>query len=155
MWATVMVGTTPKNDSEIALQAELCARTGLKCILGGPPIKNGDPCHGSVGNVSDPASLPPPSSSVMGYYLRDEPQKPLFPLIEAQQDRLHAVHPGALVYINMWPAGQWFGKGSASPASEAEYAQYLDFVGPDVLSFDCCEYFTRSAVCLMPASPTT
>ena len=130
-----MVGSTPKNASEMNLQAKLCARTGLRCILGGPPQLNGDPCHGSAGNI-DPQALPPPSSSVWGYYLRDEPQRQTFPSLKAQQDRLHAAHPRSLVFVNMDPPGGWFGQGSATPAAEAEYSQYLDAVKPDLLSFD-------------------
>lgn len=140
---TLMVGTTPKNTSEMALQAELCGRTGLKCILGGPPHLSGDACHGSAGNV-DPQALPPPSSSVWGYYLQDEPQQQAFPSVKAQQDRLHAAHPGSLVFLNVGPPGHWFGPGSATPAAEAEYIRYLDEVEPDLLSFDCC------TLCAMP-----
>ena len=135
-----MVGSTPKNASEMNLQAKLCARTGLRCILGGPPQLNGDPCHGSAGNV-DPQALPPPSSSVWGYYLRDEPQRQTFPSLKAQQDRIHAAHPRSLVFVNMDPPGGWFGQGSATPAAEAEYSQYLDEVKPDLLSFDCYPSF--------------
>jgi hypothetical protein len=134
---TVMLGSTPKNTSIMREQARLCKETGLKCVLGGPPMLSIDKqgCHGSIGDASvDIASLPPPDDTIWGYYLRDEPASSLWPLMKQQQDRLHAAHPDALVFINLGPPGGG-GAGSTHPP-ESGFDEFVSTVKPDVLSLD-------------------
>ena len=67
-----MLGSTPKNESEMHEQLRLCKATNLKCVLGGPAMRPAtDTCHGSIAGEGsfagpgtlDPKTLPPPDDN--------------------------------------------------------------------------------------------
>lgn len=118
---TLVLGGFGANDLEKAKrQLDLCAEYDLKALV---------ISHGIA------ADELPDGPACWGYMMRDEPNTKDFPALRLRLDEIRAARPGKLGYINLYPNyanAQQLG----AETYDDHVAQFMEVVGPDVLSMD-------------------
>lgn len=125
----------------------VCERLGLKAIISAPPGNaawkskwKGLGDEAISGAVKDRIRESGASSSILGYYIVDEPGTSHFPALATAVETVKQEAPGKLAYINLFPGYATLGAPDQSQLGAASYTAYLEKfiadVKPQFLSYD-------------------
>lgn len=133
-------------------QLPMCEKLGLKAIvaptLEGQPWKKwaevpDEKIDALVKHWCEEAGS---GSSIIGYFIVDEPGTPKFPKLAKAVAAVRKYAPGKLAYINLYPGYATIGNPDESQLGAASFTEYLERfvteVKPDILSYDNYKIFT-------------
>jgi len=115
---------------------DLAARHGLKALVCDPRLtlflSDQDGWEGTIaGIIADYADHP----ALYGYFLKDEPNRALFPLLAETEDALSAADPAHLPFINLLPTYADTNQ-LGTPSYWDHLEEFLTTVTPRVISYD-------------------